>query len=151
MSKVKKIFKIVKRILAFFSFICILVIVFLVVNSRQPGTISVPERYPNIPQHAVWRGAQDEGFWIEIVSVDAVNETCRIRIYNDYMGLLKMDAEFKDRDSCLARFDSNSIIADSVEYVEIDLDSLNDYQTVGIVHLVNKDCKLISFKSYLVE
>src|SRR6218665_245133 len=52
------------------------------------------DRLSNIPKTAVWKGGIDEGFWLDVIGVNAKKKTYRIRIYNDYKGELVMDADF---------------------------------------------------------
>lgn len=59
-----------------------------------------PDRLPNIPKEAIWKGATDEGFWIDIVDLDATNRTVRVKIYTDYNGELALDANFKEQSKC---------------------------------------------------
>jgi len=59
------------------------------------------QRPINVPKSAVWKGAQDEGFWIYIASLDTVSRTVRVKIYNDYDGRLALDANFSEKKNCV--------------------------------------------------
>ena len=60
-----------------------------------------PNRLPNIPKEAIWKGAADEGFWIDVIDVDPIKRTVRLRVYNDYNGELALDADFLEKSNCI--------------------------------------------------
>lgn len=78
------------------------------------------ERLSNIPEAAVWKGGIDEGFWFDVVDVNAEKKTYHIKIYNDYKGELVMDADFAKQDSCNTEYPLNKSILEYVSYFEFD-------------------------------
>lgn len=52
-----------------------------------------PVRPVTVPKDAIWSGDCDGGNWIELVEIK--NNRYRFRIYQDYNGVLLMDANFK--------------------------------------------------------
>ena len=50
------------------------------------------EKPANVPILAVWKGGCDGGNWMELVDIKA--DTIRLRIYRDWNGDLKLDADF---------------------------------------------------------
>ena len=79
-----------------------------------------PDRLSNIPKTAVWKGGIDEGFWLDVIGVNAKKKTYRIRIYNDYKGELVMDADFVKQDNCDAEYPLNKTVLEFVSYFEFD-------------------------------
>jgi len=79
-----------------------------------------PDRFSNIPDDAIWHGATDEGFWFWIVSVDSVNRHVRVKIYNDYDGMLMMDGNYSEQKGCeIEPFTADNII-DNIFYYGFD-------------------------------
>lgn len=52
-----------------------------------------PDKPRNVPLEAVWSGGCDGGDWIELVEIK--KNKYRFRIYQDWSGELKMDADFE--------------------------------------------------------
>jgi hypothetical protein len=59
-----------------------------------------PERPSSVPKEAFWRGAPDEGFWFEIINVDSISKTVRLKIYTDTKGEVALDADFREKSNC---------------------------------------------------
>ena len=93
-----------------------------------------PVRLNNIPQETIWRGGIDEGFWFQLVGIDTIEETYRIRIYNDYNGELVIDADFENNHHCDTKYPLNKDIFQYISYFEMDKIEMKD------------DCKLIIVK-----
>lgn len=81
---------------------------------------STPNKLSNIPKEAIWKGAEDEGFWFEIISINSTQRTYRIKIYNDYNGELVVDADFKKQDSCKSELPLSKEIIKQIAYFEFD-------------------------------
>lgn len=79
---------------------------------------SRPNKLLNIPKNAIWKGAEDEGFWFEIISINSTQKTYRIKIYNDYNGELVVDADFIKQDSCKSELPLNKEIIKQIAYFE---------------------------------
>lgn len=67
--------------------------VLLCLKCVHKNPCSSPERPVNIPKDAIWSGDCDGGNWIELVEIK--DNIFRFRIYQDYNGMLLMDANFK--------------------------------------------------------
>jgi hypothetical protein len=75
-----------------------------------------PEKFTNIPQEAIWRGAVDEGFWIYIVDINENEKVIRLNIYNDYNGELALDARFDTSNCQLMSFSKESIYENIIAF-----------------------------------
>ena len=51
-----------------------------------------PQRVGQVPASALWIGGCDGGYWIDFVGQK--DDRCRFRIYQDWSGDLRMDADF---------------------------------------------------------
>ena len=51
-----------------------------------------PQRVGQVPASALWIGGCDGGYWVDFVGQK--EEKCRFRIYRDWSGDLRMDADF---------------------------------------------------------
>lgn len=64
------------------------------------ANIPNPKRINNIPKSAVWKGGADGGFWFDVVAIDSIEKTYRIKIYNDYNGGMVIEADFTKDSNC---------------------------------------------------
>lgn len=55
-----------------------------------------PEKPHIVPESAIWNGGCDGGEWIELIEIN--KDKYRFRIYQDWSGELKIDADFKSKD-----------------------------------------------------
>lgn len=53
----------------------------------------IPNKPKNVPISAIWSGAQDGGYWYELV--DIKDSIYRFKVYSDYDGELLLDADYK--------------------------------------------------------
>jgi hypothetical protein len=96
----------------------------------------VPNKLANIPPTAIWRGAEDEGFWFDLVTIK--QNSFRMRVYNDYNGAVVLDADFSDSGLCKQHLDKN--IMDSICYFEFNkTDSIRYFGFNKIV--LNNGCE----------
>ncbi len=107
-----------KIILLIISIIVIGILVFWF-SIRVPNQ-DEPQRLNNIPQNAIWKGGVDEGFWFELVKIDTVKKTYRIKIYNDYKGELVADADFIKQTNCKDDYPLNNDLINDIIYFEFD-------------------------------
>ncbi len=76
---------------------------------------AVPQRFDNIPKEAVWRGAADEGFWVQIINVDSIKRVIGVNIFNDYNGELFLEADFTLQSNCyISPFSIENIYANII-------------------------------------
>lgn len=58
---------------------------------------SEPPKKPSIvPEQAIWSGGCDGGEWIELIEIN--KDKYRFKVYQDWSGELKIDADFKFKD-----------------------------------------------------
>jgi hypothetical protein len=69
-----------------------------------------PDKPKSVPNSAVWKGDFDEGFWIDLINSDTLNDKFRFKVYNDYNGELVFDGVFILSPSCLCNFNKKKIL-----------------------------------------
>ncbi|MFB9057513.1 hypothetical protein ACFFU9_12255 [Mariniflexile ostreae] len=94
---------IIIAIISFLGFV-----LFKYIFDKQPCL--PPERHELVPLVAIWSGGCDGGEWIELVEIK--EDKYRFRIYQDWNGELKMDADFEFREdrTNLTRVNWESIV-----------------------------------------
>ncbi len=73
-------------------FLLLVVVGYYYINWAFNQPCPPPDKPKNVPIEAVWSGGCDGGDWIELVEIK--KNAYRFRIYQDWNGELKMDADF---------------------------------------------------------
>lgn len=79
---------------------------------------SEPNKPSNVPINTFWKGDCDEGYWFEIVDINAKENNYRFRIYNDYKGELEIDANFRISANCKFSFATKEELENKIFYFE---------------------------------
>lgn len=98
------------------------------------------EKPESVPESAIWNGGCDGGEWIELVEIK--EGKYRFRIYQDWNGELKMDAnfEFKDDKTNLTHLNWKDIICCYSQ-------SLDSLVTLTVVKTVKNEKKYYRLQS----
>lgn len=135
------------------KFILILIIVLMLIVVGLVGLnyffvhweCEEPQRVGQVPASALWIGGCDGGYWVDFVGQK--DDRCRFRIYRDWDGDLRMDADFVGEENglpiCLTEENWKE------HFVEYD-DSKNDtFSYVSIKAHDGAECELkISYPAY---
>lgn len=109
-----------KNKILLFPFVFLIVLCSFVISLIyffHDDNIYEPPRLYNIPQKAIWRGAQDEGFWIEALEIDSIKKIINLKIYNDYNGELVLFAGFAPETNCkILPFDKENILNNIIAF-----------------------------------
>lgn len=98
-----------KHIIITIISLCVLLFFIKCVHSN---VAEPPDKPKVVPNTAVWKGDFDEGFWIDLINSDTLNDKFRFKVYNDYNGELVFDGLFKLPSNCICTSSKKNILND---------------------------------------
>ena len=87
-----------------------------------------PERPQHVSENAFWKGGEKFGYWFDVL--DKKNNQIRIKIYDDYTGMLVEDSYFELEEKCSSKHNLNKdliskyILFYTGEIILLDIDSV---------------------------